>query len=59
LVVKSAGFRFDGSLDWGNVPDCCAVEESFPDEPHPASAGSRTTMLAATAPTRLLARAFI
>src|SRR5919197_1664515 len=57
--VKSAGLRFEGSLDCGNVfvPDCWAAEELLtPDEPHPASAGSRTAMLAATAPARLLAR---
>jgi hypothetical protein len=62
FVLKSAGFRFDGSLLWGNVfvPDCPAAEElSFPDEPHPASAGSRAATHAIPAPARLIARASI
>src|SRR5215210_2204846 len=62
FVEKSAGSRSDGSLDCGKVllPDCCAtVEESSPDEPHPASAGSRTATLATAAPARLIARASI
>src|SRR5436190_534329 len=62
LGVKSAGFRFDGSLDWGNVfvPDCWAAEDVLsPDEPHPANAGSTTAMHAIAAPQRLIARAFI
>src|SRR5919204_182273 len=56
VVEKSAGLRFDGSLDWGNVfvPDCWAAEALLPpDEPHPASAGSRTAMHATPAPARL------
>jgi hypothetical protein len=61
LVVKSPGLRFDGSLAWGRVevPDLATEELFFPDEPHPASARSRTAMLAVTAPARLLGRGFI
>ena len=62
LVEKFAGLRFDGSLVCGSVlvPDRVAAEElSPPDEPHPASAGSRMAIPAIAAPTRLIARALI